>query len=59
MQDRGIQNIDCDRPDLHVLRRFMGTTSGRKLKYAGLLTRELEPDEVPAPLVAVLKAAVR
>ncbi len=42
-----------------MLRRFMGTTSGRKLKYADLLTRELEPDEVPAPLVSVLRAAVR
>jgi hypothetical protein len=42
-----------------VLRRFMGTTSGRKLRYAGLLAAALAPGEVPAPLVAVLGEATR
>ena len=53
------QPFHRDRPEVDVLRRFMGTTSGRKLKYADLLTRALGPDEVPAPLVSVLRAAVR
>ena len=47
------------RPEREVLRRFMGTTSGRKLKYAGLLTAALTPGELPAPLVSVLATAVR
>ena len=47
------------RAETDVLRRFMGTTSGRKLKYAGLLAAALAPDEVPAPLVAVLDEATR
>lgn len=42
-----------------VLRRFMGTTSGRKLRYAGLLAAALAPNKVPAPLVAVLGEATR
>jgi hypothetical protein len=38
-----------------VLRRFMGTTSGRKLRYAGLLVEAgVELDRVPPPLVALL-----
>ena len=45
------------RAPAEVLRRFMGTTSGRKLRYAGLLAAALAPDEVPAPLVAVLDVA--
>ncbi len=53
------QPFHRNRRELDVLRRFMGTTSGRKLRYAGLLTHALEPDEVPAPLVAVLRTAVR
>ena len=46
------------RAETEVLRRFMGTTSGRKLRYAGLLAAALAPDEVPAPLVAVLDEAM-
>ena len=47
------------RPEREVLRRFMGTTSGRKLKYAELLTAALTPCELPTPLVSVLATAVR
>ena len=32
------------------LRRFMGTTSGRKARYARALTRALDADRVPWPL---------
>jgi hypothetical protein len=48
-----------DRDAAAVLRRFMGTTSGRKLRYAGLLAAALKPHEVPAPLTAVLDEATR
>ncbi|HYQ33734.1 MAG TPA: hypothetical protein VEQ83_11015, partial [Lapillicoccus sp.] len=53
------QPFHRDRAETDVLRRFMGTTSGRKLRYAGLLAAALAPDEVPAPLVAVLDEATR
>lgn len=36
------------------LRRFMGTRSGRKTKYARLLVEALGPARVPRPLVQVL-----
>lgn len=42
------------RPTPAVLRRFMGTTSGRKIRYAGLLVDALDLDRVPHPLAAVL-----
>jgi hypothetical protein len=42
------------RPEAAVLRRFWGTTSGRKEKYAALLAAALAPDRVPAPLAGVL-----
>ena len=44
------------RPTEAVLRRFWGTTSGRKDKYAALLTAALDLDRVPAPLTGVLDA---
>jgi hypothetical protein len=44
------------RPQAAVLRRFWGTTSGRKDKYAALLTAALEPAQVPAPLAGILAA---
>jgi hypothetical protein len=44
------------RPQDAVLRRFWGTTSGRKDKYAALLSAALEPAQVPAPLAGVLAA---
>ena len=36
------------------LRRFMGTTSGRKARYARALVRALEPNCVPRPLDRLL-----
>ena len=36
------------------LRRFIGTRSGRKIRYGQLLVEALEPDQVPAPLDGVL-----
>jgi len=36
------------------LRRFMGTTSGRKIEYAALLVEALDLDLVPRPLDRVL-----
>ena len=38
------------------LRRFMGTKSGRKLRYARLLVDALDLTRVPAPLEALLAA---
>lgn len=47
-----------ERPPATVLRRFLGTTSGRKLRYAELLVEAaVELDCVPEPLDAVLTAA--
>ena len=37
------------------LHRFAGTTSGRKALLAEALAEALEPDRVPAPLVALLE----
>ena len=37
-----------------VLRRFLGSQSGRKARYAALLVEALEHDRVPEPLAAVL-----
>ncbi len=48
------QPFHRERPPAAVLRRFWGTTSGRKDKYAALLTAALEPSQVPAPLAGVL-----
>jgi hypothetical protein len=46
------------RPDAAVLRRFLGTTSGRKIRYAGLLVEAaVELDCVPPPLAALLSDA--
>jgi hypothetical protein len=36
------------------LRRFMGTRSGRKARYARLLAEALDPPRVPGPLACVL-----
>jgi ribosomal protein S21 len=36
------------------LHRFLGTTSGRKARYARALVERLDPPAVPAPLRAVL-----
>jgi hypothetical protein len=48
------QPFHRERPPAAVLRRFWGTTSGRKDKYAALLTAALHPSQVPAPLAGVL-----
>lgn len=50
------QPFHRDRPTTDVLRRFWGTTSGRKEKYAALLAAALDLDRVPAPLSGVLDA---
>jgi hypothetical protein len=41
------------------LRRFVGTHSGRKVRYARLLVDALEPTSVPRPLDRVLAHAGR
>ena len=51
------QPAQRDRPVEQQLRRFMGTRSGRKERYAGLLVGALELDRAPAPLVDVLRHA--
>jgi len=48
------QPAQQDVPVERQLRRFMGTKSGRKAKYAPLLVEALELDAIPAPLDAVL-----
>ena len=47
------------RPDQEQLRRFLGTHSGRKLRYARLLVDALDLTSVPRPLDRVLAAATR
>jgi hypothetical protein len=42
------------RTDEERLRRFIGTHSGRKIRYARLLVEALEPTQVPRPLEGVL-----
>jgi hypothetical protein len=49
------QPFHRDHPEHQVLHRFLGTTSGRKIEYAGLLTdAAYDLDRVPEPLDAVL-----
>jgi Overcoming lysogenization defect protein-like, TOPRIM domain len=45
------------RPIDQQLRRFMGTRSGRKVRYGRLLTDALDLDRIPRPLGAVVDAA--
>jgi hypothetical protein len=47
-----------DRPVADVLRRFMGSRSGRKTTYARLLVEALPLDAVPAPLDAALASTL-
>ena len=42
-----------------VLRRFLGSRSGRKARYAALFVEAIEPGRLPEPLRAVLAAARR
>lgn len=44
------------RPLAAQLRRFLGTTSGRKIRYGTVLVAALDLDTVPIPLDAVLAA---
>ncbi|NEA40200.1 ATP-dependent endonuclease [Streptomyces sp. SID11385] len=48
------QPAQLGRPRHDQLRRFLGTASGRKIRYGTLLTEALEADRVPAPLTALL-----
>lgn len=52
------QPAQRDRLVEQQLRRFLGTRSGRKERYATLLVEALDPANVPAPLVAVLRWAL-
>ncbi|MDQ2845426.1 MAG: ATP-dependent endonuclease [Actinomycetota bacterium] len=42
--------------DAARLRRFLGTGSGRKIRYGALLVDALELDRIPAPLAALLNS---
>ena len=53
------QPAQRDVPVDRQLRRFLGTLSGRKIRYGTLLVDALELDRVPRPLDAVLAHAVR
>ena len=48
-----------DRPLADQLRRFAGTRSGRKAVLARALAERLAPDQVPAPLAALVSTAGR
>ncbi|WP_258045929.1 TOPRIM nucleotidyl transferase/hydrolase domain-containing protein [Leifsonia shinshuensis] len=53
------QPAQRERPVLAQLHRFLGTTSGRKEQYGRVLTEELTPSELPAPLREAVESAVR
>ncbi|MCI0545548.1 MAG: ATP-dependent endonuclease [Actinobacteria bacterium] len=57
---RSFQNQPAwrERPLPDQLRRFMGTFSGRKIRYASLLAETLEVDEIPSPLRCLLAHVV-
>jgi hypothetical protein len=44
------QPAQRDRPDRARLRRFLGTRSGRKIRYGAALVDALDLDRMPAPL---------
>ena len=48
------QPAQRDRRADEQLRRFIGTRSGRKIRYGKLLAAALEPDDVPRPLAGML-----
>ncbi|MFG3188985.1 TOPRIM nucleotidyl transferase/hydrolase domain-containing protein [Streptomyces omiyaensis] len=48
------QPAQRDRGPLPRLRRFLGTTSGRKIRYGRVLAEGLDPARVPAPLAGLL-----
>jgi len=45
-----------DRTDEQRLRRFLGTTSGRKVEYADLLANALDVTTLPQPLARLFRA---
>lgn len=47
-----------DRPAAAQMRRFLGAGARRKARYARLMVEALPPDDVPAPLGAVIDAAI-
>ncbi|MEU3571866.1 TOPRIM nucleotidyl transferase/hydrolase domain-containing protein [Kitasatospora sp. NPDC036755] len=49
------QPAQRDRPPQQRMRRFLGTKSGRKIRYGRLLTEALDPEQVPAPLRDLLR----
>jgi hypothetical protein len=53
---RGLQQQPAqrDRPPEDQVHRFLGSGSGRKIRYGRLLVEALTDDSVPAPLEAVL-----
>lgn len=51
------QPFQRGRPLDRQLRRFLGTTSGRKVHYGRVLVEALDPTRVPAPLDGILAAA--
>ncbi|GAA4139036.1 hypothetical protein GCM10023068_05460 [Leifsonia shinshuensis] len=53
------QPAQRERPALAQLHRFLGTTSGRKERYGQVLTAELAPAELPAPLREAVEAVLR
>ncbi|WP_030751641.1 TOPRIM nucleotidyl transferase/hydrolase domain-containing protein [Streptomyces griseus] len=48
------QPAQRDRGPLPRMRRFLGTTAGRKIRYGRVLTDALDPARVPAPLDGLL-----
>ena len=53
------QPAQLGRPIEAQLRRFMGTRSGRKFRYAQLMTEAVDLASVPSPLDQLLAAAHR
>lgn len=48
------QPAQRERTPQQQMRRFLGTTSGRKIRYGRVLVDALDPDRVPPPLDALL-----
>lgn len=48
------QPFQRERPESERLRRFLGTTSGRKIRYGALLAEAVPLERMPPPLLEVL-----
>lgn len=48
------QPAQLGRPVQDQLHRFIGTRSGRKIRYGQLLAEALPPDNIPHPLIGIL-----